>query len=199
MRKPAESQAPVHELIGERWSPLSFAKTSIEAGRIFSLLEAARWAPSSFNQQPWSYLIATKDQPEAFDRLASCLVEGNAWAKRAPLLLLAVAATLSERTGKPNRHALHDVGLANENLVLQAVAMGLVAHQMAGFLPERARELFAIPDGHEPLTMIAVGYPGEVDDLPEALRARETTARSRKTVSSFVFADKWGQAVTLNR
>jgi len=199
MRKPAETQAPVHELISERWSPLSFAKTSVEPGKILSLLEAARWAPSSFNQQPWSYLIATQDQPTEFERLASCLVEGNAWAKRAPLLLLAVAATLSERTGKPNGHASHDVGLANENLVLQAVALGLVAHQMAGFLPDRARELFAIPEGYQPLTLIAVGYPGEVGDLPEPLRGRETAARSRKALSSFVFCDKWGQAPPLNR
>lgn len=199
MRKPAETQAPVHELISERWSPLSFAKTNVEPEKILGLLEAARWAPSSFNQQPWSYLIATKDQPEEFDRLASCLVDGNAWAKRVPVLLLAVAAMHSERTGKPNRHAFHDVGLANANLVLQAVAMGLVAHQMAGFLPDRARELFAIPEGHEPLTMIAVGYPGEVDDLPESLRARETSPRTRKTLSSFVFCDKWGQAAALHR
>jgi len=192
MRKPADSQSPLHELISERWSPRAFAERSIEPDQVRSLLEAARWAPSSFNGQPWSYLIALKDQPEEFDRLASCLVDGNAWAKRAPLLLLAVAATHFAHNGKPNRHAFHDVGLANENLVLQAGAMGLVVHQMAGFLPDRARELYEIPEGQEPLTMIAVGYPGEVDDLPEPLRARETTPRSRKPLAEMAFSGKWG-------
>jgi len=197
MRKPAESQSPLHELIRERWSPRAFAVRPIEPDKVRSLLEAARWAPSSFNGQPWSYLIASKDQPEEFDRLASCLVDGNAWAKRAPLLLLAVAATHFAHNGKPNRHAFHDVGLANENLVLQAGAMGLVAHQMAGFLPDRAREVYEIPEGQEPLTMIAVGYPGEVDDLPEPLRARETTPRSRKPLAEMAFSGKWGSRSSL--
>jgi nitroreductase len=192
MRKPADSQSPLHELISERWSPRAFAERSIEPDKVRSLLEAARWAPSSSNGQPWSYLIASKDQPEEFDRLASCLVDGNAWAKRAPLMLLAVAATHFAHNGKPNRHAFHDVGLANENLVLQAGAMGLVAHQMAGFLPDRAREIYEIPEAQEPLTMIAVGYPGEVDDLPEPLRARETTPRSRKPLAEMAFSGKWG-------
>ncbi len=116
--------------------------------------------------------MATKDEPEEFDRLASCLVDGNSWAKRAPLLLLAVAKTHFAHNGKPNRHAFHDVGIANENLVLQAEAMGLAVHQMAGFVVDRARELFQIPEGQEPVTMLAVGYPGELDDLPEPLRPR---------------------------
>src|ERR1700731_4577394 len=118
MRKPANTQAPVHELIRERWSPLSFSDRPVEPQQILSLLEAARWAPSSYNGQPWSYLIATRDQPEEFERLASCLVDGNSWAKRAPLLILAVAATNFTHNGQMNRHAFHDVGLANENLVL---------------------------------------------------------------------------------
>ena len=168
MRKPAESSAPLHELIRERWSPRAFADRGIEPGKIQSLLEAARWAPSSSNGQPWTYLLATREETQEFDRLASCLVDGNSWAKRAPLLLLAVAATHFANNGKVNRHAFHDLGLANGNLVLQAGAMGLVVHQMAGFLPDRARELFEIPEGQEPLTMLAVGYPGDVNDLPEA-------------------------------
>ena len=147
MRKPAESSSPLHELIRERWSPRAFADRLIEPEKIQSLLEAARWAPSSSNGQPWTYLLATKDDSEEFDRLASCLVDGNGWAKRCALLILAVAATHFAHNGKPNRHAFHDVGLANENLVLQAGAMGLVVHQMAGFLPDRARELFEIPEG----------------------------------------------------
>lgn len=192
MHKPAESSAPLHELIRERWSPRSFVDRSVEPEKIQSLLEAARWAPSSSNEQPWSYVLATKDQPEAFARLAECLVEANSWAKRAPLLLLAIAATNFAKNGKPNRHAFHDLGLANENLVLQAVAMGLAAHQMAGFLPDRARELHQIPAGQEPLTMIAVGYPGEPDNLAEPLRARELAPRSRKPLAEMAFTGKWG-------
>ncbi len=113
------------------------------------------------------------------------------------LLLLAVAATHFAHNGKPNRHAFHDVGLANENLVLQAGAMGLVVHQMAGFRPDRARELYQIPEGQEPLTMIAVGYPGEVADLPEPLQTRETAPRSRKPLTEMTFSGKWGTASAL--
>lgn len=197
MRKPAESASPLHELIRERWSPRAFAERSVELDKIRTLLEAARWAPSSSNGQPWSYLVATKEEPEEFARLASCLVDGNAWAKRAPLLLLAVAATHFAHNDKPNRHAFHDVGLANENLVLQAGAMGLVVHQMAGFQLDRARELFEIPHGQEPLTMLAVGYPGEVDDLPEPLRVRESAPRSRKPLAEMTFSGKWGNVSPL--
>jgi nitroreductase len=192
MDKPAESSAPLHELIRERWSPRAFADRGIEPQKVRSLLEAARWAPSSFNGQPWSYIVATKDEPEEFARLASCLVDGNSWAKRAPLLLLAVAKTNFAHNGQPNRHAFHDVGMANENLVLQAAAMGLAVHQMAGFVVDRARELFQIPEGQEPATMLAVGYPGELNDLPEPLRARESSPRSRKPLAEMVFGGKWG-------
>jgi len=197
MDKPAESSAPLHELIRERWSPRAFADRSIEPQKVRSLLEAARWAPSSFNGQPWSYIVATKDEPEEFARLASCLVDGNAWARRAALLLLAVAKSNFAHNGQPNRHAFHDVGLANENLVLQATAMGLVAHQMAGFVADRARELFQIPEGQDPVTMLAVGYPGEVNDLPEPLRAREMSPRSRKPLAEMAFTGKWGNVSPL--
>jgi nitroreductase len=197
MDKPAESSAPLHELIRERWSPRAFADRGIEPQKVRSLLEAARWAPSSFNGQPWSYIVATKDEPEEFARLASCLVDGNAWAKRAALLLLAVAKSNFAHNGQPNRHAFHDVGLANENLVLQATAMGLVAHQMAGFVADRARELFQIPEGQDPVTMLAVGYPGEVNDLPEPLRAREMSPRSRKPLAEMAFTGKWGNVSPL--
>jgi nitroreductase len=161
------------------------------------MLEAARWAPSSSNEQPWAYLIATRDQTEEFQRMVSCLLEGNVvWAQHAAVLMLAVASLSFARNSKPNRHAFHDVGLASENLVLQATALGVVVHQMAGFLPEKAREVFEIPEGNEPLTMIAAGYPGRTDDLPETLRSRETAPRSRKTLSSMVFTGKWGNVAT---
>ena len=114
-----------------------------------------------------------------------------------PLLLLAVAATNFTHNSKPNNHAFHDVGLANENLVLQATSLGLVVHQMAGFLPEKAREVFAIPEGQVPLTMIAVGYHGQPSDLSESQQKREQAARSRKPLEELVFTGKWGQVSPL--
>jgi nitroreductase len=193
MRKPAETQAPVHDLIRERWSPIAFSDRKLEREQILSLLEAARWAPSSFNGQPWSYLVATKDHPEEFERLAGCLVEGNSWARRAPLLLLAVAATKFAHSGQPNNHALHDVGLANQNLVLQATALGLFAHQMAGFLADKARQVFEIPEDQVPVTMLAVGYEGQASDLSESQQKREVAPRSRRALKDQVFTGKWGQ------
>ncbi len=158
-----------------------------------SLFEAARWAPSCFNEQPWRFLVARRTDPEAHEKLLSCLSEGNQrWAKQAPVLALSVARTTFTRNGKPNRHAFHDVGLAVAQLTLQATTTGLVVHQMAGFDPERARRLHAIPEGFEPVAVLAIGYPGEPDDLPEDLRERERAARSRRPQREFVFTGSWG-------
>lgn len=194
MEKPAETAVAIHDLIRRRWSPRAFADRAVEPEKLKSLLEAARWAPSCYNEQPWSFFVATRDEPEEFERLKSCLVEGNAaWAQHAPVLMLSVARLAFARNDKPNRHALHDVGLAAENLVLQATDMGLAVHQMAGFHGDRAREVFAIPDGYEPVAMMAAGYPGEPDQLPDALRHRELSPRSRKPLGEFVFTGKWGE------
>lgn len=194
MEKPAPTEHPIHELLRRRWSPRAFAARSVEPEKIASLFEAARWAPSSFNGQPWHYIVATRDDQAGFARLLNCLRPQNIqWAQHAPVLIIAVAElSLGEDRG-PNRHALHDVGLANENLVLQAVALGLVSHQMAGFFPDKVRETFNIPEGYEALTAIAVGYPGDPEDLPPEVKARELQPRERRPLSAFVFADAWGQ------
>ena len=195
MEKPADARYPVHDLIRRRWSPRAFADRPVEPEKLRSLLEAARWAPSSFNEQPWSFIIATRENREEFERMLSCLVEGNvAWTKNAPVLMLSVAELKFERTGKPNRHAFHDVGLAAENLVIQATALGLVVHQMAGIHVEKAREVYHIPEGYEAVAGIAVGYPGDPATLPEPLREREQALRARKPLESFVFTGRWGQA-----
>jgi len=200
MEKPAESQHPIHELLQRRWSPRAFAERSIENEKMRSLFEAARWAPSSSNEQPWRFLAATKEQPVDYDRLLACLVEGNRkWAFRAPLLVMSVASLNFEDEAKPNRHAFHDTGLAAENLVLQAVALGLVAHQMAGFDIEKARRTCLIPPGYDPVAMIAVGYPGDSSLLPDYLREREMKPRDRKPAREFVFSSQWGQASPLIR
>ena len=195
MEKPAPVESPVHDLIARRWSPRAFAEQPVEPEKIRSLFEAARWAPSSNNEQPWRFLVATRDQAADHDRLFACLLEGNRkWAHRAPILILSVAGLNFEDDGKPNRHAYHDAGLALENLLLQATALGLAAHPMAGFDRDKARESCAIPRGFDPVAMIAVGYPGDSSLLPEYLREREFKPRERKPAEEFVFSSQWGHA-----
>jgi nitroreductase len=192
MEKPAPADYPIHELVRRRWSPRAFSEQPVEREKILSLFEAARWAPSSFNEQPWSFILATKQNPEEHARLLSCLIEKNQqWAQRAPVLMVSVAKLDFEKTGKPNRHAFHDVGLATGMMVVQATALNLAVHQMAGFFPEKVREIYGIPAGFEPVTAIAIGYAAEVDVLPEAFHAQELGPRSRKPIDSFVFQPRW--------
>ncbi len=194
MEKPAEATHPIHELLRRRWSPLAFSEQRVEAETLRSLLEAARWAPSSFNEQPWSFIIATKDEPAEFERLLGCLIEFNQqWARKAPVLMLTVASLKFARNQKDNRHAFHDVGLAAANLVVQATSLGLAVHQMAGILPDKAREVYGIPEGYEVVAGIALGYPGDAAKLDEKLRRREQAPRSRKPLVEFVFTGRWGQ------
>ena len=194
MEKPADTHFPIHDLLSRRWSPRAFAERPVEPEKIQRVLEAARWASSCFNEQPWVFIIATSDQAAEHGKLLSCLVEGNQiWAKRAPLLMITVAKQHFDHNGQPNRHAFHDVGLAVGNLVVQATAMGLVVHQMAGILPEVIREGFSLPSGYEPVTGLAIGYPGDLNTLPEEIRERERAPRSRKALQEFVFAETWGQ------
>ena len=191
--KIAQTQYSVHELIRRRWSPRAFADRLVPEDDLRRVLEAARWAPSSSNEQPWSFLVATKAYPEEYQRLFSCLVPGNQlWAGQAPVLMLSVAKLVFEEDGSPNRHAMHDVGLAVENLILQASAMEVFVHQMAGFEVDKARELFQIPPQYEPAAMIALGYLGDPDTLPEKLRVRERAPRTRKPLTEFVYTGRWG-------
>ena len=193
MDKTADTQYPIHDLLRQRWSPRVFDDRPVEPEKLRSLFEAARWAPSSNNGQPWRFIVANKDYETEWNRLLACLVEGNRkWAYRAPVLILSVASLNFEDDAKPNRHAFHDTGLAVENLVLQATALGLVAHQMAGFDVEKARADLKIPSGHEPVAMIAVGYPGDLASLSDRLREREQQPRSRQPISEWTFSGQWG-------
>jgi nitroreductase len=192
--RPAHATFPVIQYLGRRWSPRAFAEgRPVERAKILTMIEAARWAPSCFNEQPWRYLVFDGSDPDALERARGCLVEGNAWALKAPVLMISVAHEVFAKTGQPNRTAEHDVGLASENLVVQAVALGLAAHQMAGFDLDRARSEFAIPDAFTPMAMIAVGYPyrGKLDDLPENLKARELQPRARKSLGEIAFNGNW--------
>jgi nitroreductase len=193
--KPAPDH-PIFDLLARRWSTRAFADRSVDRETLASLFEAARWAPSSGNGQPWSFLVATKDNPAEHERIASVLVPGNAWAQKVPVLALSVAA-LDRAPDKPNRHAYYDLGLATENLFIQAVSMGLAMHVMAGFKVDMAREIFEIPARHDPVSMIAIGYPGDPDSLPEDLRQRELASRQRKPIREFVFSGKFGQSAGL--
>jgi nitroreductase len=183
----------LHDLIRNRWSPRAFAEKPVPRDVLRSLFEAARWAPSSNNEQPWAYLVAAKDDPENFAKMVGVLVEFNAnWASHAPVLALSVAHLKTQREGKPNRVAVHDVGSATAQLTFEANARGLQVHQMAGFDAEKARQAFAIPADWEPVAAMAIGYPGNPESLPEKLRERELAPRMRKPLGEFVMTGNWG-------
>jgi len=191
---------PIHPLIAGRRSIRAFASTSVEPETLASLMEAARWAPSSMNEQPWSFIVATKANESEFDRLLGCLLEFNVqWAQHAPVLLLSVAKLTFESTGEFNRHAFHDVGQATANLAFQAAVSGLVVHQIAGFDVEKARREFSIPQDYEPVAAAAIGYTGNSAELPEKLRKKDASPRKRRPLTSFVFEDTWGRSATCTR
>jgi nitroreductase len=183
---------PIQDLLKRRWSPRAFADRDVEPEKLQSLFEAARWAASCFNGQPWHFVIATRKEPEAFARVLSCLVDSNqAWAKSAPVLGISVAKLHFDHDGNANRHAYHDVGQAAANLAIEAVALGLQLHQMGGIHVDKARAVLSIPGGYDPVAGLALGYPGDPDILPERLRARELAPRQRKESVSFVHEGTW--------
>jgi nitroreductase len=192
--KHATTDHPIHDLLSRRWSPYAFADRDVPADDLRALFEAARWAPSANNEQPWCYLVAVRSDTGAFERLLSCLVEANQlWARHAPVLALGIVRETFARNGESNATALHDLGLAAGNLLTEATARGLAVHQMAGILPDRARDLFAIPDHSRALTALAIGYAGDPASLPERLRERDLAPRTRKPLAGFVFGGRWGE------
>lgn len=195
MQNPAKTDHPVHELIRNRWSPRAFSDKLISPETLRSLFEAARWAPSSSNEQPWTFIVGTKDDPENHAKVLSTLVEFNqAWAKHAPVLVIAVSEMEFARNKTPNRNAFYDTGAAVAHLTAEATSRGLFVHQMAGFDPHKAVEVFHIPKGWEPIAAFAIGYPGDPNSLPEKLRERELAPRSRKPISEFVMSGEWGHS-----
>jgi len=183
---------PVQEFIARRWSPVGFDGRAVDRATLLSIFEAARWAPSAFNEQPWRYILASREDPAKFERMLSCLVEGNrAWAHRAGALALGLVSMNFARNGKANSYARHDLGLASAQLSAEASARGVQVHQMAGIIPERARELFGVPEDFEAVTGLALGYPGEAPE--EDLRARDAAPRSRRPLSQTLFTGSWGR------
>jgi nitroreductase len=193
IEKHANTDTPIHDLIRRRWSPRAFADRPVEPDKLRSVLEAARWAPSSRNEQPWAYLLATREDLKNFEDLAGVLMDANrTWAEKAPVLILTLAHTQWAKEGTPNRLGIHDLGLATSNLVMQATSLGLSTHQMGGFDVEASRKRFQVPAGWDPVSVIALGYPGDLDSLPEPLREREMAQRQRKSLEQFVFSGTWG-------
>lgn len=196
--KKALTDYPIHELLAERWSPYAFQDRPVSQADLRSLFEAARWSASSYNEQPWSYLVATKENPDHFQQLLSCLVEANQiWAQNAPVLALGIASLKFTRNNEENKAAIHDLGLASGNLVVEATARGICVHEMIGILPDKARDLFDIPENFEAWTAMAIGYRGDPITLPDALKERDLSPRQRKPLDQFVFSGKWGNPSSL--
>ncbi|MBN2797948.1 MAG: nitroreductase family protein [Deltaproteobacteria bacterium] len=195
MEKPALTATPIHELLATRWSPCSFLSQRLDEEAVTALLEAARWAASAYNEQPWRLLIATNDDPTNHAKMASIAMEGNRiWAERAPLLILTVTKDRYSHNDAPNPYGWHDLGMATAQLTAEATARGLAVHQMAGFFADAARRVYAIPEGFTPVSLLAVGYPGEPDALPEPLRRRDHAPRRRKDLGEIAFSGTWGAA-----
>jgi nitroreductase len=186
--KHAPHVAGVERLIHQRWSPRAYSDKEVTAEELKRLFEAARWAASSSNEQPWRFLVGRRGD-ETYQKIFNALVEFNqAWAKSAPVLVLAVAKMTFTAKGTPNRYGLHDTGAAMANLALQATADGLHTHSMAGFDNEQMRASFAIPSDYELGAVTAIGYFGDPESLPEHLRKQEVSPRQRKPLEEFVFS-----------
>ena len=197
--KTADTQVPIHELIASRWSGRAYdPDRPVEREKLTAILEAARWAPSCFNDQPWRYLVWDRFRdPDNWQQALACLAEKNqGWAQRAPLLMLATAGTAFSHNNKPNRWGQYDTGAASENICLQAAALGLMAHQMGGFDVDRVRVVFAIPDAYDCMAMITIGYAGDPTLLDEDLRQAELDSRSRQPLEKHFYESSWAQPLT---
>jgi len=198
MVKTAITDYPITPLIAERWSPYGFDSRAVPPHELRSLFEAARWAASSYNEQPWRFILATHDDPALYAQVLSCLWDLNqAWAKQAPVLVLCVVSLNFALNNTENRAALHDLGLATGNLSMEATARGLSVHPMIGIHPERAQQLFAIPEGFRAWTALAIGYRADPETLIPELKQRDTTPRTRKSLDQIVFGESWDKPSVL--
>jgi nitroreductase len=180
------SELAIHPLLGERYSPRAFSDRDVTEEELVLLMEAARWAPSSRNEQPWRFLV-TRRGGEGHHGLLDSLNPGNArWAEHAPVLVLVLANALFQRDGSPNLHAWHDTGLAVSQLTVQAMALGMGVRQLAGFDADKARSAFGIPSEFDAVSVLAIGYPGDPHTLPEDLREREMQRSPRKPLGEIV-------------
>lgn len=188
----------LHELIEKRYSTRAFSDKKIDEEKIIALFEAARWSPSSMNEQPWRFIVGVKGEGDTYNKIYESLMELNQiWAKNAPVLILTIAKNNYERNNNRNVHAEYDLGQAVAHLTFQASALNLYVHQMGGFNPEKAKELFKIPEDYKAVSVSAIGYLGDIEKLPETLKSREKAKRHRKDLSELVFDESFGHTSKL--
>ena len=198
MKQPASLEHQLHPSLQARYSPRAFDGKPLASGALRQLLEAARWAASCFNEQPWRFIVAERQDDAAFQTALQCLVPFNqGWAKHASALILTVAKTSFSHNDKPNPHAWHDIGLAIGALTAQAQALGISLHQMAGVDFDKARSSYHVPDGYEVVTAVALGHPGPLEVLSADLQKQETAARERRSQHEVVFGGRFGEAAVL--
>ena len=198
MHKPAITQVTINDTLANRWSGRAYdASQQVSHAQIIALLEAARWAPSCYGDQPWRFIVWDKHaDAQAWQQAFDCLAPANqAWVKDAPLLLLVCADSLFSHNQHPNRWAQYDTGAAAENLCLQASSMGLIAHQMGGFNAESVQAAFGVPAQYTPMAMVAVGYAAEISSLTGEILSRETAVRTRRPLNELFFAGAWDKPI----
>lgn len=195
MEKPAKTTFDIHPIIKKRWSPRAFQSTPIQKETVMRLLEAARWAPSSFNEQPWRFMVGFKGD-NTWQKIHDAMVEFNQqWAGNAPVLIMAIGNKISSK-GKTNAVYQYDVGQSMAYLTFQATEEGLATHQMGGFSKEKAIELFDIPEDHEPIALMAIGHQDKPGTLSPDFEKMENAPRARKPLSELVFAGEFGESLT---
>jgi nitroreductase len=181
----------VLDIIKNRWSPVSFSPAVVEDNKIREILEAARYAPSSMNEQPWLFILVTREEPVIFNNIIEMLDDGNkTWAKNAYALIISLARMKHRYREKPNKYAFHDTGMAVSNMLLQAISMDIYFHQMGGFSPEKVKDYFKIDEGIEPVAVIALGYLGDGSELPEDVADRDKKRKPRKEISEYAFRNR---------
>lgn len=195
--KIADTDFPIHNLIARRWSARAFSTKAVEKSKLLSILEAARWAPSSRNEQPWRYIIFSNDNPDKLKNAQTVLLDINSYAKRAPILICAITKKTYSDNGIYNKLHFHDLGAANENMFLESFNQGLIMHEMGGFNREKAKEIFNIPDDYEVGIMIAIGYQDSHSILPERYREKANSPRERKPLSEIAFIEELGSGIKL--
>ena len=196
MQKPAITEVPIADIIANRWSSRAYdANKPVTPAQIVALLEAARWAPSSYNDQPWRFIVCDKNTDlNAWQAAFDCLMPANQiWLANARVLVLCCANTVLDINQQPNRFAQYDMGAAVENLCLQATHLGLMTHQMGGYDSDKARSAFAVPAQFTLMAMVSVGYMGDQAQLNAELLARDTAARKRKNLTDLSYAGSWGK------
>lgn len=197
MINPTNNKYSIQSNAKQRWSPRAFSSAPVENDKVNSLLEAARWAPSAFNEQPWRFIIGKKGD-STYNHILSSLIEWNqSWAGKAPILVLNIAKKTFSHNNEPNVTFKYDLGQAVGHMILEVVNQGLVSHQMSGFNPEKAAELLNIPDDYQPVSVTAIGYLGDVNDLSKDMAEIETKPRERKELTTIVFSGEFGKSIEL--